>query len=115
MLPPRGIAVLGADNDPDNLEILEYVITAQGATVRRAQDAREALELPRGWKPDVLLLDIEMPKMDGYELLSLIRLDPALRNVPAVAVTGLAHPTDKAETSSSGGRCVFAIDLPFAP
>ena len=83
------------DDDPDNLEILGHVILAQGATVQRAKDAREALEMLPGWEPDVLLLDIEMPEMDGYELLSLIRLHPALRNVPAVAVTGLAHATDK--------------------
>jgi CheY-like chemotaxis protein len=97
-----GTAVLVAEDDPDNLEILAYIVSAEGATVRTARNAREALDLLPAWKPDVLLLDIEMPVMDGYELLSAIRRQPDLRDVPAVAITGLGYPSDKERAFAAG-------------
>lgn len=97
-----GTAVLVADDDPDNLEMLAYIMSAEGATVRTASNAREAMELLPDWKPDVLLLDIEMPVTDGYELLSAIRNRADLRNVPAVAVTGLGYPSDKDRAFEAG-------------
>jgi two-component system CheB/CheR fusion protein len=97
-----GTAVLVADDDPDNLEMLAYTLSAEGATVRTANNAREALELLPDWKPDVLLLDIQMPVTDGYELLSAIRNRVGLRNVPAVAVTALGYPSDKDRALEAG-------------
>jgi CheY-like chemotaxis protein len=97
-----GTAVLVVDDDPDNLEMLAYTLSAEGATVRTASNAREALELLADWKPDVLLLDIEMPVTDGYELLSAIRSQAVLRNVPAVAVTALGYPSDKDRAFEAG-------------
>src|SRR5580658_6585971 len=90
-----GTAVLVADDDPDNLELLGFVISAEGATVRTASSGREALDLLPNWTPDVLLLDIEMPDMDGYQLLSAIRRHAGLHDVPAIAVTGLGYPSNK--------------------
>jgi CheY-like chemotaxis protein len=98
----EGTAVLVADDDPDNLELLAYIMSAEGATVRTARSGREAMELLRDGKPDVLLLDIEMPVMDGYELLAAIRSRADLRNVPAVAVTGRGYPTDKERAFEAG-------------
>jgi CheY-like chemotaxis protein len=96
-----GTAVLVADDDPDNLELLGFVISAEGATVRTAGSAREALDLLREWKPDVVLLDIEMPVVNGYELLSAIRRHTGLHDVPAVAVTGLGSPSDPSDKDRS--------------
>ena len=89
------------DDDPDNLDALEHPIAEEGAVVRRAMSGREALALLPGWTPDVLLLDLSMPEMDGYDLLSAIRREPGLRAVPAVAVTGLGYPCDK--------DCAFSV------
>jgi CheY-like chemotaxis protein len=90
-----GTAVLVADDDADNLEIVGFIISAEGATVRTARNAREALDLLPTWTPDVVLLDIEMPSMDGYELLTAIRHHAGLHHVPAVAVTALGCASDK--------------------
>ena len=79
-----------------------FVISAEGATVRMASSGREALDLLREWKPDVVLLDIEMPVVNGYQLLSAIRRHPGLHDVPAVAVTGLGHPSDKDRSFAAG-------------
>jgi CheY-like chemotaxis protein len=97
-----GTAVLVADDDPDNLELLEFVICAEGATVRTASSGREALALLPNWTPDVLLLDIEMPDMDGYQLLLAIRRHAGLHDVPAVAVTGLGYPSNKDRSFAVG-------------
>jgi CheY-like chemotaxis protein len=98
----EGTAVLVADDDPDNLQILGFIISAEGATVRTARNGHEALDLLGNWTPDVLLLDIEMPDMDGYELLSVIRGRADLHDVPAVAVTALGFRRDKDRAFAAG-------------
>jgi two-component system CheB/CheR fusion protein len=90
------------DDDPENREFLEYFMAEQGAIVRSAMGGPEALQLLKTWTPEVLLLDIEMPGMDGYQLLTAIRREPALRKVPAVAITGLGYPADKDRAFSAG-------------
>jgi CheY-like chemotaxis protein len=90
-----GTSVLLVDDDADNSELLALYVEAQGADVRTAESARAALELLKTWKPDVMLLDISMPEMDGYDLLKAIRLDPTLRDTPAIAVTAHAFERDK--------------------
>jgi len=91
-----------ADDDADTLEVLEDLIADEGATVRSATSAREALEVLRTWTPDLLLLDISMPDMDGCELLTLIHRKAALREVPAVAVTGYDDARDKKRCTEAG-------------
>ncbi len=97
-----GTAVLLADDDADSVAILEYLIAKEGGTVRTVKNAREALELLLTWTPDVLLLDIAMPDMDGVELLATVRGLARLRDVPAVAVTALAYESDRARCIEAG-------------
>jgi CheY-like chemotaxis protein len=108
-----GTSVLVVDDEVDIVELLEFAITDAGATVRSATSGRAALELLPLWKPDVMLLDIDMPEMNGYELLSIIRHDPALEHVPAVAVTGSDRDRDKERTFAQG----FSVHVmkPFNP
>jgi CheY-like chemotaxis protein len=97
-----GTTVLVAEDNVDDREILEYVLGQKGGTVRSAKTAREALEVLLTWTPDVLLLDISMPDMDGFELLSTIRGVARLRQVPAVAVTAHAYERDKRRCLDAG-------------
>lgn len=101
-----------ADDDADSREIVSFLLTQEGATVRAAQSAGEALELLVAWTPDVILLDIVMPVVDGYDLLSAIRNEPGLQDVPAVAITACAYPEDEARAFAAG----FAAHVakPFA-
>jgi CheY-like chemotaxis protein len=98
----NGTAILMADDDAETLEVLEGFIAEEGATVRSAASAREVLELLRTWTPDVLLLDISMPDMDGCELLVLIHRRADLREVPAVAVTGRDDARDLKRCAQAG-------------
>jgi CheY-like chemotaxis protein len=95
-------AILLVDDDRDSVDALEYLISQHGAIVKKAKNAREALDLLRTWTPDVLLLDIAMPEVDGYELLTTIRGIERLREVPAVAVTALAFDRDKERSAKAG-------------
>jgi two-component system, OmpR family, response regulator len=97
-----GIAVLAVDDDRDGLEILAYFIEEAGGDVRKANSAREAMEILFTWTPDVLLLDISMPDMDGYELLQRIRGVRRLQGVPAVALTALAFKRDEDRVAEAG-------------
>jgi CheY-like chemotaxis protein len=93
----RGKHVLVVDDEPDVVDLIEFVVVQAGATVRTARGAHEALSLlaESAWVPDVLLLDIGMPDMNGYDLLLAIRRQDGLENVPAVAVTGFGYTVDK--------------------
>jgi CheY-like chemotaxis protein len=108
-----GTAILAADDDADNLEILQYLIGQQGGVVRTARTAAEALELLLVWTPDILVFDISMPDMDGYQLLETIRGVARLRGVPAMAVTAHAYESDKARCLAAG----FAahVSKPYDP
>ena len=95
-------SLLMVEDDPDGLALLEFVVELAGATVRSATNARDALATLATFKPDVMLLDISLPEMDGYELLKTIRRDPAMRNVPALAVTAHAYERDKQRAAEAG-------------
>jgi CheY-like chemotaxis protein len=97
-----GTSLLMVDDDPDGLALLEFVVELAGATVRSATNARDALETLASFKPDVMLLDISLPEMDGYDLLKTIRCDPTMRNVPALAVTAHAYECDKQRAVDAG-------------
>ncbi len=97
-----GTTLLMVDDDPDGLALLEFVVELAGATVRSATNAREALAALASFKPDVMLLDISLPEMDGYDLLKAIRRDPAMRSVPALAVTAHAYERDKQRAAEAG-------------
>ncbi len=97
-----GTSLLMVDDDPDGLALLEFVVELAGATVRSATNAHDALATLSSFRPDVLLLDISLPEMDGYDLLKAIRRDPAMRNVPALAVTAHAYERDKQRAAEAG-------------
>ena len=91
-----------ADDDADTIAVLAEFIADEGATVRTAKSALEALEVLRRWTPDVMLFDISMPEMDGCELLTIIRRQPALRGILAVAVTGYGEARDRLRYAEAG-------------
>jgi CheY-like chemotaxis protein len=91
-----GIGVLVVDDAPDSLEVLTYLVGQEGGTVRGAANARDALEILLEWTPQILLLDISMPDMNGYELLTTIRGMARLSEIPAVAVTAHAFAAEHA-------------------
>jgi DNA-binding response OmpR family regulator len=95
--------VLAVDDEPDVREILQRYLTKQGFEVRTARDARETLDIMRDWRPDVLLLDIIMPGMDGIDLCIQIRADPRFATIPVLFLTGRGSVEDRIHGFEAGG------------
>jgi DNA-binding response OmpR family regulator len=89
--PPR---ILIADDNPQGVELLEAYLAASDYDIRTAADGEETLNQVRDWKPDLILLDIMMPKVSGFEVCKRLRADPATATIAVCMVTALDQPAD---------------------
>ena len=94
--------ILIIDDNPENLELMTSLLGAFGHTMLKAMDGEEGLQLARREKPDLILCDVQMPKLDGFELARQIRRDPQLSDVPLVAVTASVMQGDLEKVMSAG-------------
>jgi adenylate cyclase len=95
--------ILVVDDVPDNVEILQMRLESQGYEVVTAGDGVEALEKTRELRPDLILLDIMMPKMDGIETVKRLKADASLPFIPVILVTAKADGADVVAGLESGG------------
>lgn len=100
----HGIHVLAVDDEVDALRLLRDVLEMAGAKVTTASSASDAIELAASAQPDVILADIGMPEMDGYELIKQVRAsaDPRVSHIPAAALTAFARSEDRTKVMQSG-------------
>ncbi|RVC63489.1 adenylate/guanylate cyclase domain-containing response regulator [Mesorhizobium sp. M4B.F.Ca.ET.088.02.2.1] len=98
--PPR---ILAVDDTPENLEILRMRLEANGYEVATAADGEEGLAKARELTPDLILLDIMMPKLDGISVVRMLKHDQSLRSIPVVLVTAKADTRDVVEGLDAGG------------
>jgi signal transduction histidine kinase/DNA-binding response OmpR family regulator len=94
--------VLIVDDNQDAASMLELLLRGHGAQVRVAHGGREALELIPEYEPEIVLLDLGMPGLNGYEVAQRIREDPAQRPVMLVALTGWGQPEDRVRSKACG-------------
>ena len=99
--PPR---ILIADDQPMNVDILQTRLAVHGYEILTATDGEEALAMARAQLPDLILLDIMMPKMDGIEVCRLLKADAALPFMPIIMVTAKADTKDIVAGPGGGGR-----------
>src|SRR5438046_9930627 len=92
----RPARVLIADDNPQGVELLEAYLADTGYEVQTAYDGDETLRKVRDWRPDLVLLDIMMPKTSGFEVCKRLKADPATRTVAALMITALDQPGDVA-------------------
>jgi PAS domain S-box-containing protein len=102
--PLDGVAVLAVDDDVDALLMVREILEAAGASVTTADSAGEALRLIEVAQPDVLLADVGMPRVSGFELIAQVRksCNVRVRDVPAAALTAYARSEDRANALRSG-------------
>jgi CheY-like chemotaxis protein len=100
------------DNEP-NLYLITYILERRGYEVISAYDGIEGLALAEKEKPDLVLTDLQLPKMDGYETARRIKSNPALAHIPVVAVTAYAMAGDREKALASG--CSGYIEKPIMP
>ncbi len=99
---PSGHRVLIVDDNHDAADMLAEALTMYGLRARIASDGPSALELAREFRPEVALLDIGLPVMDGYELAGRLRALPGLSDVRLVAITGYGQDADRARSHQAG-------------
>jgi two-component system CheB/CheR fusion protein len=96
------ITVLAVDDDPDTTDLLRYLLEMNGATVITANSGAEALQLVGERSVDVVLSDISMPSMDGFEFVRRLRALPGKQEVRVIALTGFGREEDIRQVREEG-------------
>ena len=104
--------VLIVEDNPSNMKLATFLLQSAGHSVLAATDAETGLTLARAEQPDLVLMDIQLPGMDGLEATGLLKADPATRDIPVVALTALAMKGDEARIRAAG--CDGYIAKPLA-
>jgi len=91
---PRG-RVLVVDDEPDLVRVLEFGLKASGYTVEVASDGQEGLKKAREIKPDVILLDLMLPKLDGYKVCRLLKFDDRFKHIPIIILSARTQEGDQ--------------------
>jgi DNA-binding response OmpR family regulator len=108
--PTKGNILL-VDDLPNNLQLLSDLLTELGYNVRSVTSGRMALKTLKVKQPDLILLDIKMPEMDGYQVCEAIKTDEALRDIPIIFVSALDDAFDKVKAFECGG--IDYVTKPF--
>jgi two-component system, cell cycle response regulator DivK len=95
-------AVLVVEDSPDNLILTQFLLEAEGFEVRTAEDAEQAQEALRAYRPVLILMDVQLPGMDGLELTRQLRADPTWKDVIIVALTAYAMKGDEKNALAAG-------------
>jgi two-component system cell cycle response regulator DivK len=97
-----GEPILIVDDNPQNLKLVRVILAAEGYEVRAAVDAEDALRILEGFTPVVILMDLQLPRMDGLELTRRLKADPARRDIAIIAVTAYAMKGDDQRALAAG-------------
>jgi CheY-like chemotaxis protein len=109
-MAPRVLVV----DDSDAIRRLIVVnLELEGYDVRTAVDGEQALQVVETWRPDVITLDVVMPRLGGFETLERLRADPGTADIPVVVVTGRAQAADRARGDALGAEAY--LSKPFEP
>lgn len=99
--------VLVAEDNPEGLELLEAYLSETPYEVQTVTDGEATLRKVREWQPDLLLLDVMMPKLSGFEVCKQIKADPATRDIVVLMVTALDQPSDIDRAVAAGTNDFF--------
>jgi two-component system cell cycle response regulator DivK len=105
--------VLVVEDTEDNRRIIRDLLTSAGYEMIEATTGEEGVAMAAEHRPDLILMDMQLPVLDGYEATRLIKANPALRHIPVIAVTSYALSGDEAKTRAAG--CDAYVAKPFSP
>jgi len=105
--------ILVVEDQEDNRQILRDLLSSAGYKMNEAGDGQEALAAVAKNRPDLILMDIQLPIMDGYEATRRIKADPKTRTIPIVVVTSYALSGDEAKAREAG--CDAYVTKPYSP
>ena len=101
---PRGVRILVVDDERRNRQLLEVMLGAEGYTVTTATCASEALEVVAQDPPDLVVLDVMMPGVDGYQVAAQLKGDPATSGIPVILLSALDDRNSRAHGLTSGAE-----------
>jgi two-component system cell cycle response regulator DivK len=105
--------ILVVEDQADNMKILCDLLTNAGYELIAVEDGEEAVRAATSDRPDLILMDIELPILDGYEATRRIKADPALRAIPIIVVTSYALSDGEAKARAAG--CDGFVSKPYSP
>ena len=105
--------ILAVEDQEDNMQILRDLLTSAGYEIVEAANGEEALAAVARRQPDLILMDIQIPIMDGYEATRRIKADPALQSIPIIAVT--SHALSGGEEKAREAGCNDFVAKPYSP
>ncbi|HYY25628.1 MAG TPA: response regulator [Candidatus Udaeobacter sp.] len=97
-----GEPILIVDDNPTNMKLVRVLLASEGYDVRAAADAEEALNVLKEFQPRMILMDIQLPGIDGLELTRRLKSDPATRDITIVGLTAYAMKGDKERILDAG-------------
>ena len=104
--------ILIVEDNPANMTLATFLLQSSGHTVITATDAEAGLTLARSDRPSLILMDIQLPGMDGLQATAILKADEATRHIPVIALTALAMKGDEARIRAAG--CDGYIAKPLA-
>ena len=112
-----GESILVVEDNEANLRLFTYLLSSKGYEVRAATDAQQALELLRDFHPRMILMDLQLPGTDGYELTRRLKADPATSDIIIIALTAYAMRGDEEKALAAGceGYITKPIDTRTLP
>jgi two-component system cell cycle response regulator DivK len=105
--------ILVVEDQEDNRSILRDLLTSAGFEVIEALNGADGVDLAEAEKPDLILMDIQLPLVDGYEATRRIKASPTIQETPVIAVTSYALSGDEAKAQAAG--CDGYVTKPFSP
>ena len=108
-----GKCILVVEDQADNRQILRDLLGNAGFDLIEAENGQEALAALASHRPDLILMDIQLPIMDGYEATRRIRANPEMKSIPIIAVTSYALTGDEAKALAAG--CNAYVTKPYSP
>ena len=97
-----GRVILIVEDDPKNLKLIRDLLQIRGYTALEATDGKQGVEMARAKMPDLILMDIQMPVMDGFEAISILKADPVTKSTPIIALTAFAMQGDREKCMEAG-------------
>ncbi|MFQ5900845.1 MAG: response regulator, partial [Thermodesulfobacteriota bacterium] len=105
--------ILIVEDDEDILNLLEYNLTKAGLKIMKARDGRHALKVAKGEMPDLILLDLMLPELDGIEVCKILKRDDSTGNIPVLMITAKGEEVDRVVGLEIGAEDY--IVKPFSP
>ena len=109
--------ILYIEDNPDNRMLIRRVLQAEGYTILEATDGQTGLQVAFEQRPDLILIDINLPEIDGYEVTARLKQLPGLNKVPVIAITANVMKGDREKTLAAGcdGYIQKPVDIDLLP